>query len=91
MSRAPASVIAAQKLIIWNAGIRVPPRLVSFELTTEPDQYRVHYLRTRWRKSPVAYSLVPTITMTPAEFREWATWHAAANAGRVRRIEGARP
>jgi hypothetical protein len=91
MSRPPAKVVAAQKLIIWNAGIRIPPRFVSVELTTEPEQYRVHYLRTRWRKAPVAYSLVPTITMTPAEFREWATWHIAANASRVRRIEGVRP
>ena len=89
MSRPPTSVIAAQKLIIWNAGIRIPPRLVSFELTTEPDQYRVHYLRTRWREAPVAYSLVPTITLTPAEFREWEAWHSAASAGR-RKNEGAR-
>ena len=87
MSRPPASVIAAQKLIIWNAGIRIPPRLVSFELTTEPDQYRVHYLQTRWRKAPVAHSLVPTITMTPTEFREWESWHRAATSGR-RKNEG---
>jgi IS5 family transposase len=78
MSRAPSAVRAAQALIVWKVGVLIPDRRISFELTTDPDQYRVHYERRQRRRGRVSYSLVPTVTITPAGFREWETWHKEA-------------
>jgi hypothetical protein len=78
MSRTPSPVRTAQALIVWEVGVLIPDRLISFELTTEPDQYRVHYERRQRRRGRVPYSLVPTVAITPVGFREWETWHKEA-------------
>jgi hypothetical protein len=91
MMRTPAAVRGAQRLLVWERGVLIPDRDLTFELATEPDQYRILYPRRRRGRGKLSHSQVLTITITPADFQEWQHWHAAALAHRAPRIKGARP
>jgi hypothetical protein len=90
MRRTPAAVRAAQRLIVWERGVLIADRDLTFELATEPDQYRILYPRRRWRRGRLSHSQVLTITITPADFQHWQHWHAASLARRGRKNKGAR-
>jgi hypothetical protein len=91
MRRTPSAVRAAQRLIIWERGVLIADRDLTFELASEPDRYRILYPRRRWRRGRLSHSQVLTLTISAADFREWEHWHAATLARRVRKNKGARP
>jgi hypothetical protein len=91
MARTPSVVHRAQRLIVWEVGVLIADRRISFELTTEPNQYRVHYSRRKWRRGRIDHSLVPTLTITPGDFSHWQHWHVAGFADRTRKNKGVRP
>ncbi|MGL3198361.1 MULTISPECIES: hypothetical protein [Curtobacterium] len=68
----PDAVLIAQDMIWERAGRGVPAHRLHFELTTEPDQYRLSWISPddgfRYR------ALVPRITLTPQQFDAWQTW-----------------
>jgi len=68
----PAAAQVAEELLWSEVGKLIPPHRLRFELTTEPDQYRVSWLSP---EDGFEYrSLVPRITLTAHQFEAWQTW-----------------
>lgn len=82
MNTTPKAIIEALKLIRTEHGRTIPEYRISFELTTEPDQYRVSFTDPRPSAGNRSYSLVRTLTISPAEFDAWTAWLANRPGGR---------
>lgn len=82
MRTMPTAIIEALKLIRTETGRTIPDFRVSFELTTEPDQYRVSFTDPRPSANNRSISLVRTLTITPEEFQAWEAWLANRSGGR---------
>jgi hypothetical protein len=74
MSATPTASLKAQGLIWADIHRSVPAHRIRFELTTEPDQYRVSYSLPIEELGAFEHSLVPRITLTPREFQLWNDW-----------------
>lgn len=61
-------------------GRDIPEHLITFELTTEPDQYRVSYELPKAKRTGERHALVYRITLTPVQFEDWRRWKAARDA-----------
>lgn len=82
MKTTPRAIIDALKLIRAEHGRTIPDYRVSFELTTEPDQYRVSFTDPRPKANNQRISLVRTLTITPSDFQAWKNWLANRPGGR---------
>ncbi len=82
MKSTPIAITEALKLIRSETGRTIPDYRIDFELTTEPDQYRVSFTDPRPTAENRRISLVRTRTISPTEFQSWKSWIANRNGGR---------
>lgn len=79
ISDLPEAAQVAEELLWSEVGRWVPRHRFRFELTTEPDQYRVSWISP---EDGFEYrALVPRLTLTPQQFRAWQAWLDSAQGG----------
>lgn len=77
----PEAVRLAQRMLRSLTGQMILGHLIRFELTTEPDQYRVSWVNRS--RDNTDYSLVPYITLDPQQFAAWQAWLDARPGGKL--------
>lgn len=70
----------ARRILRREISRDIPDYLITFELSSEPDQYRISYeLPRAWRPGEVR-SIIPGITLTPVQFEDWKKGKQARDA-----------
>ena len=70
----PQALLSAARLIWRETHRTVPIHSIRLRLTTQPDQYEVRFMLTRQPEQGITHSLVPRLTLTPAELQAAEAW-----------------